>query len=101
MLSYRHSTFVVFRPAFRSDLDGAAIRLVHRARRNLDVLATRAHENRRFVKCLAIGIRLSLYSGLLSDLIWMVRPFAWYIALAGILMFWPREPTRTDALSNA
>jgi hypothetical protein len=23
--------------------------------------------------------------------IWMVRPFAWFIALAGVLMLWPTE----------
>jgi hypothetical protein len=29
--------------------------------------------------------------------IWMVRPFGWYVALAGILLFWPREPARPMA----
>ena len=34
---------------------------------------------------------LVFLSHTLLHAIWMVRPFAWFIALAGILMFWPRE----------
>lgn len=42
---------------------------------------------------------LVFLSHTLLHAIWMVRPFAWYIALAGILIFWSRGPERTAALS--
>jgi hypothetical protein len=36
---------------------------------------------------------LVFLSHTLLHAIWMVRPFAWFVALAGILVFWPRPAT--------
>lgn len=36
---------------------------------------------------------LIFLSHTLLHAIWMVRPFAWFIAIGGILMFWPRPET--------
>ena len=43
---------------------------------------------------------LVFLSHTLLHAIWMVRPFAWFIALAGILMFWPREPATSPTASG-
>ena len=44
-----------------------------------------------FVSALVMPVwSLVFLSHTLLHAIWMVRPFAWFIALAGILVFWPR-----------
>jgi len=70
-----------------------AILLIRRARAAREPVA-RTRLLVLFASALVMPLwSLVFLSHTLLHAIWMVRPFAWFIALAGILIFWPRRKT--------
>ena len=103
-----YATFVIGygSPAVGMAIMGAAVLttgvlLIRRARASNDAVA-----RTRLLILFASALVMPMWSVVflshtLLHAIWMVRPFGWFIALAGILIFWPRESTRTAALPNS
>jgi hypothetical protein len=103
-----YATFVIGygSPAFGMALMGLAVALtiallIRHARASND-----AADRTRLLLLTASALVMPMWSLVflshtLLHAIWMVRPFAWSIALAGILMFWPREIARTATPPNS
>jgi hypothetical protein len=74
--------------------------LIRRARKSHHAIA----RTRLLILCASALVMpawsLAFLSHTLLHAIWMVRPFAWYIALAGILVFWPRERAASTTASG-
>jgi hypothetical protein len=82
-------------------VDTVVVLLIYRTRTSADPVA-RARLLILFASALVMPAWSVVFlSHTLLHAIWMVRPFAWSIALAGILVFWPRGAARTAALPNS
>ncbi len=103
-----YATFVIGygSPAVGMAIMGAAVLttgalLIRRARASNDAIA-RTRLLILFASALVMPIWSVVFlSHTLLHAIWMVRPFGWFIALAGILIFCPRESARTATLPNS